>query len=132
MRLLTSLYGTPVLQEEEVTQLTLALQHDHLLHLHPTTKEECIRIAKGEGRSKSCECMLHTMDPPCSSLLQGIMANVSEPDGQLYSRNLTNMDVLKYIMDLRTFRYSRRQRAPLHLSQQGARLSMWWKMKVEV
>jgi len=59
------------------------------------------------------------------------MANVSELDGQLYSRNVTNVDVLKYIVDLRTFRYSRRQRAPLHLSQQGARLSIRWKMKVE-
>jgi len=83
---------TKVLQEEEVAQLTLALQHDHLLHLHPTTKEECIlRIAEGEGRPKSCECMLHTMDPPCSSLLQGIMANVSELGGPLYSGNLTNI-----------------------------------------
>ena len=91
---------TKVLQEEEVTQLTLALQHDHLLLLHPTTKEECIRIAAGEGGSKSCECMLHTMDPPCSSLLQGIMANVSELGGPLYSRNVTNIgvDILKYIL----------------------------------
>ena len=40
------------------------------------------------------------MDPPCSYLLQRIMANVSELDGQLYSRNLTNVgvDVLKYIL----------------------------------
>ena len=37
------------------------------------------------------------MDPPCSYLLQRIMANVSELDGQLYSRNLKHVgvDILK-------------------------------------
>ena len=44
-----------------------------------------MRIASREGSSDHCECMLHAMDPLCSSLLQGIMANVSELDGQLYS-----------------------------------------------
>jgi len=89
-----------VLQHEEVAELVLALQHDHLLLLHPTTKEECLRIAADEGGSKSCTCMLYTMDPPCSSLLQGIMANVSELGGPRYSGNLTNIgvDILKYIL----------------------------------
>ena len=75
-----SLPTTPVLQEEEVTQLTIALSHDHLVNLHPTT---CMRIVSREGSSEKCECMFHAMDPLCSSLIQGIMANVSEPDGQL-------------------------------------------------
>ena len=72
-----SLPTTPVLQEE-VTQLTIALSHDHLLNLHPTTKEECMRIASREGSSDHCECMLHAMDPLCSSLLQGITANLMD------------------------------------------------------
>jgi len=89
-----------VLQPDEVAELVLALQHDHLLLFHPITKEECLRIAADEGGSKSCTCMLHTMDPPCSPLLQGIMANVSELGGAQYSGNLTNIgiEILKYIL----------------------------------
>ena len=95
-----SLPTTPATKKEEVTQLKIALLHDHLVNLHPTTKEECMTIASRGGSSEKCECMLHAMDPPCSSHLQGIMAYVSELDGQLYSRNLTNVgvDVLKYIL----------------------------------
>jgi len=61
--------ATTSVLKKEVTQLTIALSHDHLVNLHPTTKEECMRIASREGSSQMCECMLHAMDPPCSSLL---------------------------------------------------------------